>query len=130
MNILLLQGVKGKGKGNETIRPSLVVQWLTVTLAMQGASLLAWTVKNLLAVRETQVRSLSWEDPLGKGRATHSSILAWRIPQTEEPVGYSPRGLKESDTTEPLALSLSLAMQGTWVCSLVRERRSLMLWGN
>jgi len=43
------------------------------------------------------------EDPLEKEMATHSSILAWRIPWTEEPgVGYSPRGGKESDTTERL----------------------------
>ena len=42
----------------------------------------------------------AWEDPLEEGMATHSSILAWRIPQTEEPVGYSPYGLKEPDTTE------------------------------
>ena len=42
-------------------------------------------VKNLPAMRETHVRFLSWEDPLEKGMATHSSILAWRIPWTEEP---------------------------------------------
>ena len=42
-------------------------------------------VKNLLAMKETQVRSLDWEDPLEKEMATHSSILAWRIPRTEEP---------------------------------------------
>ena len=42
-------------------------------------------VKNLLAMRETWVRSLGREDPLEKGMATHSSILAWRIPWTEEP---------------------------------------------
>ena len=41
-------------------------------------------VKNLPAMQETQVGSLSWEDPLEKGMATHSSILAWRIPWTEE----------------------------------------------
>ena len=41
-------------------------------------------VKNLPAVRETWVQSLAWEDPLEKGMATHSSILAWRIPWTEE----------------------------------------------
>ena len=46
---------------------------------------MAQTVKNLPAVQETQVRSLGWEDPLEKGMATHSSILAWRIPWTEEP---------------------------------------------
>ena len=46
------------------------------------ASLVSQLVKNLLAMQETWVRSLSWEDPLGKGKATHSSILAWRIPWT------------------------------------------------
>ena len=42
-------------------------------------------VKNLLAMPETQVQSLGWEDPLEKEIAAHSSILAWRIPWTEEP---------------------------------------------
>ena len=47
------------------------------------------------------VQSLGQEDPLEEGLATLSSILAWRIPRTEEPgVGYSPWGRKESDTTE------------------------------
>ena len=46
---------------------------------------MAQTVKNLPAVRETQVRFLGEEDPLEKGMATHSSILAWRIPRMEEP---------------------------------------------
>ena len=46
------------------------------------ASLVAQLVKNLPAMREIWVRSLSWEDPLEKGKATHSSILAWRIPWT------------------------------------------------
>ena len=50
-----------------------------------GASLVAQTVKRLLAMRETQVRSLGWEDPLEKEMATHSSTLAWKIPWTEEP---------------------------------------------
>ena len=49
------------------------------------ASLVAQTVKNLPAVREIWVRSLGWEEPLEKGMATHSSILAWGIPWTEEP---------------------------------------------
>ena len=52
-----------------------------------GASLGALTVKNLPAVQETQVRSLDREDPLEKEVAIHSSILAWRIPRTEEPGG-------------------------------------------
>ena len=59
-------------------------------------------VKNLCAMWETQVRSLSWGDPLEKGMATHSSILAWRFPWTEEPGGLSLCGRKESDTTERL----------------------------
>ena len=57
-------------------------------------------VKNLPAFWETQVQSLALEDPLEKGMATHSSILAWRIPWTEEPGGYSLWGHKESDMTE------------------------------
>ena len=48
---------------------------------------MAQMVKNLPATRETQVQSLGWEDPLEKGIATHSSILAWRIPWAEEPGG-------------------------------------------
>ena len=55
-------------------------------LATPKASLVAQTVKNLPAVQETWVRSLGLEDPLEEGKATHSSILAWRI-STEEPGG-------------------------------------------
>ena len=51
-------------------------------------------------MRENSVRSLAWEDPLEKELATPSSILAWRIPWTEEPGGLQSRGHKESDTTE------------------------------
>ena len=51
------------------------------------ASLVAQTVKNLPAMQEIQVQSLGWEDPLEKGMATDSSILAWRISWTEEPGG-------------------------------------------
>ena len=57
---------------------------------------------------ETQFQSLGQEDPLEKETATHSSILAWRIPWTEEHGGLSPWGRKESDTNEQLTLSLSL----------------------
>ena len=65
------------------------------------ASLVAQLVKNLPAMQETWVQSLGWEDPLEKGTATYSSILAWRIPRTEEPggvgwSGYSPWGHKET----------------------------------
>ena len=58
------------------------------------ASLMAQTVKNPSAMQETWVQSLGWEDALEEGKATHSSILAWRIPR------YSPWDRRESDTTE------------------------------
>ena len=53
---------------------------------------MAQTVKNPPAMQETCVLSLGWEDPLERGRATHSSILAWRIPWTEEPGGLQSMG--------------------------------------
>ena len=60
------------------------------------ASLVAQLVKNPPAIRETWGRSLGWENPLEKGKATHSSVLAWRVPW----------GRKESDMKERLSLSL------------------------
>ena len=56
------------------------------------ASLVAQMVNNLRAMQETWVQSLGQEDPLEKGMATHSSILAWRIPRTEEPNGLQSVG--------------------------------------
>ena len=53
---------------------------------------MAQTVKRLSTMWETGVRSLDWEDPLEKGMATHSGILAWRIPWTEEPGGLQSMG--------------------------------------
>ena len=67
---------------------------------------MAQTVKNLPVVQGIQVQSLGWEEPLEKGMVTHSSILAWRIPWTEEPGVLSPWGCKESDMTEKLTLFL------------------------
>ena len=55
------------------------------SLQYSWVSLLAQTVKNTPALQETWVPSLGWEDALEKGKATHSSVLAWRIPWTEEP---------------------------------------------
>ena len=60
-------------------------------------------VKNLPAMQETHIRSLGQEDPLEKGMATHSSILDWEIPWTEEPGGLQSWGCKESDTTEQIS---------------------------
>ena len=68
--------------------------------SMCRASLVAHTVKNLSAMWETWVRSLSWKDPLEEGLATHSSILAWRPPWTEKSVTPTTHGVTESDTTK------------------------------
>ena len=61
---------------------------------------MAQMVKNLPSVWETQGLSLGREDHLPKGMATHSSILAWRIPWTEEPGGLQSMGLQRVNTTE------------------------------
>ena len=74
-----------------------VVRMLTKAHALDGAlnnqsPLVAQTVKSLPAMRETHVRSLGQESPLEKGMATHSSVLAWQIPWTEEPGGLQSTG--------------------------------------
>ena len=81
--------------------PSLIPRWgrspgegIGHTPPYSGASLVAQMVKNLLSLGETWVRSLGWEDPLEKGMVTHTSILAWRIPWTEEPGGPQSMGLQ------------------------------------
>ena len=58
-------------------------------------------------IQETWVQCLGQDDPLEEEMATHSNIFAWEIPLTEEPVGYSPWGLKESDTTEQVNIKAS-----------------------
>jgi len=63
-------------------------------MVTKGASLVAQMVKNLPAMQETQFRFLSLEDPLEKEMATHSSILAWKIPWTEEPSRLQSMGLQ------------------------------------
>ena len=59
---------------------------------MDKTSLMAQMVMNLPAVQENCIQSLGWKDPLEKGVATHSSILAWRVPWTEEPGGLQSMG--------------------------------------
>ena len=73
--------------------PPLVYTCLWVFKISQ-ASLMAWMMKNLPVLQETEVRSLGQEDPLEKGMASHSSILAWRTPWTEEPGGLQSTGLQ------------------------------------
>ena len=63
-------------------RGSYLAEWSGLRMANEksGASFIAQSVKNPHAIQETQIRSLGWEDPLEKEMATHSSVLAWRIP--------------------------------------------------
>ena len=80
-----------------------------------------------------QVRSLGWEDLLEKEMKTHSSILAWRIPWTEEPGGLESTGSKESDTTQRLHFhfSLSCIVEGNGnplQCSCLENPRDGAAW--
>ena len=75
---------------------------------------MAQTVKNMPAMRETKVQSLGQKDPLEKGMAPHSSILAWRILWTEEPGGLQSMGVTESYMTELLTLSLLMVEAQVW----------------
>ena len=70
--------------------------------SIKWASLVAQVVNNLPAMQKTWVQSLGWEDPLEKGMDTHSGILAWRIPRTEEPGELCPWSCKGLDMTEQL----------------------------
>ena len=95
---------------------------------MTLASLVSHMVKNLPAMQENWVPSLGRDDPLEKGMATLSSILAWRIPQTEKPGGYCPWEHKQSDITEQLTFSLSfISLQvrcSRWSCFSCKEFRA------
>ena len=117
------------------LHKSRYVQWLPALsglcpqrlIFLRKASLVAQTVKNLPTIWETQVWSLGREDPLEKGMATHSSILAWGIPWIEELGGlYSPWGHKESGTTEQL-ISLSLSLWKGRFSSLIVQIKILSL---
>ena len=71
-------------------------------------SLVAQMVKNLPAIHETWVQSLGWEDPLEKGKATHSSILAWRIPWTVH--GITNSQIRLSDFYFPVLFDISISL--------------------
>src|SRR5574341_661962 len=82
----------GMGMYIDTYAHTLIL--LKLNCGNYWTSLVAQTVKNMPAMQETRVQSLGQEDPLEKGMATHSSILAWKIPWTEEPDRLKPRGHK------------------------------------
>ena len=78
-------------------------------------SLVAQTVKNLPAILETCVQSLAQEDPLEKDMATHSSILAWRIPWTEEPGRLQSTGVAKS-RTQLSYFTFTFTSKGDLIC--------------
>ena len=80
------------------------------------APLVAQMVKNLLALMKTWVWSLGWEDPLRKGMATCSSILAWRIPWTEEPGGATVHGLLYMPKVLSIIFHLYFVWSNTLLC--------------
>ena len=82
----------GKGSGILTLKSDFMFQ-------KHWASPVAQMVKNLPAMQETQVQCLGWEDPLEEGMATHSSILAWRIPSTQDWQATVHGVTKDLDTT-------------------------------
>ena len=85
LTVVLLSKFSWSHYGKNALHPSLFT--------------VAQTVKNVPAMQETYLQSLGWEDPLEEGMATHSSILAWRIPGTEEPGGlHTVHGVAKSQT--------------------------------
>ena len=119
-----------QGQDCEICTESLSI--LSPSPLLLGPPLVVQTLKDLPAMRETQVQFLGREDPLEKEMATHSSILAWRIPWTDEPGGLRSMGFTESDTIEQLTLSIASQasekilcdnlnsllneVQGAWTC--------------
>ena len=74
--------------------PRIKQSFLEFSPVLPKASLVAQTINNLPAMQETWVQSLGGEDPLEEDMATHSSVVAWRIPWTEEPGGLQSIGLQ------------------------------------
>ena len=103
---------------------SICLYYACFYLSICWASVIAQAVKNLSAVQETWVRSLSREDPLEKEMTTHSSVLAWRIPWMEEPGGLPSMGSHRvgydwSDLAAAAAAATRLKIRLTWGLSLL-----------
>ena len=86
-----------------TAQPACLLHLKSLCNESDGASLVAQMVKKPPAVRESWVQSLGWEDPLEKGKATHSSILAWRILEGRGAWRATVHGVAESDMTEQIS---------------------------
>ena len=105
----------------KTFEPIIVVGW-----RYEWGSLEVLMVKNLPAMLETWDQSLSWEDPLKQGMATHSSILAWKIPWTEEPGGLQSLGSQRA-RYDWVTNTDMLSSTGIWTVAFKRRHRCL-LW--
>ena len=90
--------LKGKYNGSQISRNIKSIEYASISFGLPWGSV----GKEFTCNGETWVQSLGWEDPLEKGPAAYSSILAWRIPWTEEPGRLQSMESKESDTTERL----------------------------
>ena len=105
---------------------------LSIFLAVPHGFLVAHTVKNMPTIQETWVQSLLQEDPLEKGMATHSSILAWKLPWTEEPGGLQSTGLQkvghEWFWLIPVACGILVPWPGMEPVPPVMKVRSLNHW--
>ena len=100
---------------------------MLITTELHALPLVAQTVKNLFAMQETWVRFLGREGSLEKEMATHSSILAWKIPWTEEPGELQSWDHKESDMAEPATLSYILQMGAShciWIIFLTKQLKN------
>ena len=90
-------------------------------LEKTGASLVAQMVKNLPAMQNIWVLSLGWDDPLEKEMATHSSILVWRIPWTEEPGGLQSMGLQRVGHDWATNTHLENILENQWTKHLISD---------
>ena len=105
---------------------------LKVLLKRKWASLMAQLVKNPPALQETWVWSLGWEDLQKNGMATHSSILAWRIPLNRGAWRATVHGVQESDTTERLThlcVMYIVARSSVWICIISSQFSAFLLEG-
>ena len=91
-----------EGTVPRTLSKVILSSLLLFTYKKERASLVAQRIKRLPSMQETWVRSLGWENPLEKEMATYSSILAWRIPWTEEPGRLQSTGLQRVGFVSPL----------------------------
>ena len=91
------------------------------------ASMVAQMIKNLPTMQETRVQSLGWEDPLEKGKATLSSILAWRSHEQRSLVGYSVWGCRKSDMAEQLSTQTHTHSNGVNIVNAVQTTTSKLI---